>query len=136
MAVGVVLMVLGALQVSAADQPPAPPKPFRYSAKGHRDPFIPLVRNGRLVPWRGGSLDPTKPVLHGILWDPRGHSFAMINDVEVTVGERVDAYRVVEIREDAVVLRDEMGELIVLQIEFETPSPDHPPRTTKGGEHP
>ncbi len=134
MVVGMVLTVLGAMPVWSADPPPAPPKPFRYSAKGHRDPFIPLVRNGRLVPWRGGSLDPTKPVLHGILWDPRGHSFAMINDAEVTVGETVDSYRVVEIRQDAVVLTNEMGEPLVLQIEFETPSSDRSPGTTTGGE--
>lgn len=134
MVVGAVLTVLGAMVVFAADQPPGPPQPFRYNAKGHRDPFIPLVRNGRLVPWRGGSLDPTKPVLQGILWDPRGRSYAMINDAEVMVGETVDSYRVVEIRQDAVVLADEMGERVVLQIEFETPSPDRSPRTTTGGE--
>ncbi len=106
---------------------------FRYNPKGHRDPFMPLVRNGQLV-GTGGKTPQTfsQPVLYGVLWDPKGHSIAIINDTEVRVGETVDGYQVKQIREDAVVLSNG-GEPLVLQISFEASRPSSPD-TTNGGE--
>lgn len=77
--------------------------PFSYDAQGKCDPFVPLVRNGQLVPCRPQPPRATL-TLQGIVWDPAGESVALIDDREVKVGDRVDDYQVVEIRHDAVVL--------------------------------
>ena len=91
---------------------------FIYDAKGKRDPFIALVREGHLVgPGSGGLVgaDFSTLTLTGILWDPTGHSLALINETEVRVGDRLGEYQVQEIRPDAVVMvRD--GKPIVLQL--------------------
>ncbi|MEE8536789.1 MAG: hypothetical protein V3S71_02195, partial [Acidobacteriota bacterium] len=63
--------------------------PFRYDSNGQRDPFIPLVRDGRLVGVEVGlRVNAGRPVLYGVLWDPGGHSIALINDGEVQVGDQ------------------------------------------------
>ena len=93
---------------------------FLYDGKGRRDPFVGLVRDGRLVGApRTRKLEPLKPVLYGILWDSDGKSIALINDVEVNVGDKVGGYRVEEIRPDAVVLAREGGRQIVLELAFD-----------------
>lgn len=109
-----------------------------YDSKGKRDPFVALVRDGRLV---GSTTEASPrmgstPLLAGILWDPGGHSIALINDTEVTVGDTIGGYQVAEIRQDAVVLvRGE--ESVVLQITFEeTGKPKQPQDIPRGGERP
>lgn len=109
--------------------------PFRYDSGGRRDPFVPLVRDGRLVAATAGArVESSTPVLYGILWDAGGGSIALINDAEVKVGETIGGYRVKEIRQEAVVLDNE-GEPLVLQIAFEQP-PKRSSGTTTGGEGP
>ena len=57
--------------------------PFHYEAKGRRDPFVPLVRDGHIVSTSGGVRgDSSKPVLYGVLWDPGGNSIALISQRE------------------------------------------------------
>ena len=112
-----------------------------YDPKGHRDPFVALVRDGRVVGVPTARATETlRPVLYGILWDPAGRSsLALLNDKEAKVGEQVGAYRVEEIRQDAVVLTREDGEPVVLQVSFETPEAASPPpgaARAKGWEHP
>jgi len=114
----------------AADQQD---QPWSYDPKGKRDPFIPLVRDGRIVSVTGDLSSPgaSVPLLAGILWDPGGHSIALINDTEVMVGETVSGYQLAEIRPDAVVLvRD--GEPLVLQITFEEPVKSLPALSAPG----
>ena len=111
-------------------------EPFQYDPKGHRDPFVALVREGRRVDAQPGRrVESSRPVLYGILWDPGGHSLALINDAEVNVGDTVAGYKVSEIRRDAVVLTNG-GEPVVLQIAFEERPSDLPSGTTTGGEGP
>jgi len=100
-----------------------PSLPFRYDAKGRRDPFEPLVKDGRLVPALTDAFDVhgDKPLLRGILWDAGGGSLALLNDGEYKRGDMVDGYKVVEIHRDAVVLVSG-GNRTVLQISFESPS--------------
>ena len=132
-AVGMALILIAAAIAgprTEAEEAAPIPEAFTYDPKGNRDPFIALVREGRLVGSKPGStFDFSKPVLYGILWDPGGHSIAMINDMEVKVGDALGPYEVEEIRQDAVVLSG-VGEPLVLQLDFETPSPS----TTKEGE--
>ena len=130
---GVILTLHGAASLWAAEEAPKQSEPFRYDSKGRRDPFLPLVRDGRIVSRMGDSDRASEtPILYGILWDPGGKSIALINDGEVKVGDRVNDYEVKEIRPDAVVLSNG-GEPVVLQITFEAPPPKLSPRTTKGG---
>lgn len=112
-------------------------EPFTYDPAGHRDPFVALVRDGRLV----GSVTQTgrvagdRPVLYGILWDPGGRSIALINDVELKVGDTVAGYQVAEIQRDAVVLTNG-GEPLVLTISFDEPVTPLAGDTPRGGKKP
>ena len=117
------LVMTSASSVRAAEAKAKPPEPFHYDAGGRRDPFVPLVRDGRLVNAAdSNSLEPSRPVLYGVLWDSGGRSIALINNMEVKVGDMVADYRVLEIRQNSVVLGNG-GEPVVLQITFEaTPS--------------
>jgi len=110
---------------------------FRYDPHGRRDPFVSLVRDGRLVATIPGTrLESSRPKLSGILWDPGGQSIAIINEEEVRVGDTVIGYKVLEIREDAVVLTNG-GVPMILEIEFEAPPEEaSKERTTTGGEKP
>ena len=135
--VGVILLATGSAEAgqSSVKQAPAIEQgvPFRYDAGDRRDPFMPLVRDGRLVAIGPGMrLGQSTPVLYGILWDPAGRSIALINDAEVKAGDRIGDYEVKEIQHDAVVL-DNGGEPVVLTITFD--APPHPSSdTTMGGE--
>ena len=124
--------------VPAQKQSPNPPQPSVYDAHNRRDPFVPLVREGRVL---GGSSETTmgdcsQPTLGGILWDPSGHSIALINDSEFKVGDLLSEcdYRVAEIRKDAVVLSRE-DESIVLRIAFEDEAKPKK-QTSTGGKRP
>ncbi len=111
---------VGALHVGPLRAEPQKPS-GSYDAKGKRDPFVPLVRDGRLVSTSTDAAASAKPsdiFLAGILWDPGGRSIALINDAEVTVGETINDYQVLEIRQDAVVL-DRGGNPVVLQLMFD-----------------
>ncbi len=94
------------------------------TASRKRDPFIPLVRDGRLlsVASKTPRVSDVPLSLSGILWDTGGQSIALINETELRVGDTIHEYRITEIREDAVVLiRD--GQSVVLQISFDEPRP-------------
>lgn len=126
-----VSLVCGAITVAA--EPAAEPATFTYDSAGRRDPFSPLVRDGKLVSTMPGATgDGSTPTLYGILWDPGGNSIALINDLEAKVGDTVSGYMVKEIRQDAVVL-DGGGELKTLRIEFPTAAPKASPDATRGG---
>ena len=108
--------VCGAEQAVAEQQRSSTP----YDANGKRDPFVPLLRDGRFVGSAGSpsTTHPSDLLLSGIVWDPAGRSFALINETEVAVGETIGGYQVIDIRRDAVVLvRD--GKPLMLQMSFE-----------------
>lgn len=119
----------GDLRAAAPSQPNAGEEAaFRYDAKGRRDPFAPLVRDGHIVSMSSGMRgDSSKPVLYGVLWDPSGNSIALINDGEARVGDAVGEYHVIEIRKDAVVLSSG-GEPVVIELAF-----DAPPKSAASG---
>lgn len=109
----------GAGALSAAEAP---------VPQGKRDPFVPLVRNGRLVGMaRSSTQVGALPTLFGIVWDPQGPSIALLNDGEAKVGDTVEGYKVLDITRDTVTLGNG-DEPIVLQISFEEEEP------LKGGE--
>jgi len=107
---------------------------WRYDAKGHCDPFFPLVQDGKAIPCATNQSGPdvTGPLqLGGILWDPGGHSIALINGTEVKLGETVEGYQVSEIRQDAVVLTRDGQQPVVLQISYDEPEA-HAPTPQRG----
>jgi hypothetical protein len=131
---GVAVVMVSAALVWAAQEASEKREAFSYDPAGHRDPFVPLVRDGRLVGVAPpGAKGTDKPVLYGILWDPGGQSIALINDGEVKVGDTIAGYRVQEIRQDAVVLTSG-GVPVVLEIAFDTPPSTLAPGATTGGE--
>jgi len=132
--VGSALLGLGlGASRAAAEEDSKKPKGFYYDPGGHRDPFVPLVRDGRLVGIaQSASKETLTPVLYGILWDPGGQSIALINDGEAKVGDTIAGYQVKEIRKDAVVLSNG-GKPLVLQIVFDALPAKTSPGTTTGG---
>ena len=128
-----------AATVWAANEPAVPKRTTSlvYDAQGRRDPFVPLVKDGRLLgvaPERQAATE--APVLYGILWDPSGKSIALINDLEVKVGDDVGSYHVMEIRQDAVVLTREGGEPVILKLAFEPLTPETSSTTITGRSDP
>lgn len=124
-------LLMGAGLLLAAG--PASADPGSYDSHGKRDPFIPLVHDGRFVAVTGGmSTAASVSDLHlaGIVWDAAGSSIALINETEVKVGDQIGEYQVAEIRQDAVVLLKD-GKPIMLQLTFDTPTPSQEQR---GGE--
>jgi len=112
--------------------------PFHvYDRHGKRDPFIPLVIDGQMVTVTDTDEDATADAstlkLIGILWDPGGHSLALINENEAQVGDRINGYQVTEIRQDRVVLKSASGTVVVLEISFDTPT-KKPNEATKSNE--
>ena len=96
------LAIAGGALPAAAGEPLEQREPFRYDSKGRRDPFAVLVRDGRFVGVaQDRQAETSRPVLYGILWDPGGHSIALINDLEARVGDTINGYQVKEIRQDA-----------------------------------
>lgn len=76
---------------------------FIYDDKGNRDPFIPLIGEvgkgiiGKKVPYIEGIY------VEGVIWDPAGESFVIINDEIVSVGGIVGDFEVVDIGEAFVI---------------------------------
>ncbi|MBU0549087.1 MAG: hypothetical protein KJ838_02040 [Candidatus Omnitrophica bacterium] len=75
-----------------------------YEDKGRRDPFIALVTpDGRLL-----NLEPVgserKIVLEGIIYDPKGPSYVIINDQILSVGDFISGQAIFKIEENKVIL--------------------------------
>lgn len=135
-----VLIMASARAGWAAEANVKEPAPFQYESGGHRDPFVSLIQEESRAGAAGNSTtaESLKPILHGVFWDPEGRqSIALINDQELGVGDLVEGYRLLEIRQNGVVL-EKGGEPMVLEITFETP-PSKPssgasPGASAGGE--
>jgi hypothetical protein len=137
LALGGVLCAGGEAGWAATESPAQDNTPFRYDPKNHRDPFVSLIRDGRLVTATATQkIVMSKPMLYGILWDSGGRSLALINNEEVGVGDLVGGYRVKEIRQDAVVMAADGGEPFVLDITFESVAPAEATQAATGEERP
>jgi hypothetical protein len=90
-----------------------------YDAEGKRNPFIPLVsEEGKLLRLTGSTPEPAKadqdmepgmsvmhPCVQGIVVDPRGSSFAVVNDEIVKEGDAIGDYQIVKIAADRVIFQ-------------------------------
>lgn len=119
-----IILAIGAAAASPRlhAEPAEPPAYPAYEAQARRDPFVPLVRDGRLIAPKGGGEFSTLTLV-GILWDPGGQSIALINDTAVKAGDVLGDYQVQEIRQDGVVLMRD-GKPVVLQLSFEETTPE------------
>ncbi len=98
-------------------------KPFKYDAKGKRDPFIPIFSG---EPKSFNTLESIGAMedlmLEGILWDPNGNSAAIINGSILKEGEAANNVRILKITPKSVyvVINDKTYEL-KLQVKEELP---------------
>lgn len=77
---------------------------FVYDSKGRRDPFLPLVSSeGYLINTEPFS-DASEVKVEGIIYDPKGTSFAILNTQVVKAGEKVGAFEVLKIEKNRVIL--------------------------------
>ncbi len=93
-----------------------------YTGDDERDPFEPLVRLTTRPSTPAREETPAQPApvtlpymtLYGIIWDPET-PIAMIDGIDVHVGDRIKGARVTEIRIDRVILeyREKQFELTV-----------------------
>lgn len=111
---GIIALFLGIDCVSAQ------PIEGKTAIKAARDPFLPLVtEDGRLLEWEGSSSDSNNTwTLEGIIFDPQGDSYAVINNDVVKAGDVIDDYQVSQIQPDKVILkRDDQSVEIELRKE-------------------
>lgn len=82
---------------------------FIYDSKGKRDPFIPLITDKvRFGVGMTGIETIDDITLEGIVWDPAGDSFAIINGVIMREHEQVNNVRITKIASNAIsILIDE-----------------------------
>jgi hypothetical protein len=93
-----------------------------YTGDDARDPFEPLVRLTSRMSTPAREEEPAEPApvtlpymtLYGIIWDPET-PIAMIDGMDVHVGDRIKGARIVEIRINRVILeyREKQFELTV-----------------------
>lgn len=93
---------------------------FKYDPKNKRDPFSPLIGpNGEyLTPFSGlKSIGDMR--LEGIIWDPKGDSYAIINGEVVKEGDYLAGALVSKIHSKEVVILLEEEEFTLVLIEEE-----------------
>ena len=70
----------------------------------HRDPFLPLIdEDGRFLSLEKQTTE-AKYDLEGVIFDPRGSSYAIVNGNVLELGDNINEYKVLSIEEACVVL--------------------------------
>ncbi len=83
-----------------------------YNSQERRDPFIALVtKDGRLLKLEIRRSD--KIELEGIISDPQGLSYAIVNKEIVSIGDWIGEYQVYKIESEKVIFLKEVKELEV-----------------------
>ncbi|NQT96070.1 MAG: hypothetical protein HQ572_06420 [Candidatus Omnitrophica bacterium] len=78
---------------------------FVYESGGRRDPFVPLVnKEGKLMVTYGVISSINDVVLEGILYDDKGQSVAIMNDLVLKENDQVGSIIVKKIERDRVIL--------------------------------
>jgi len=79
---------------------------YRYDSKGKRDPFIPLITSEvttSMVLQSVETIDDIK--FEGVIFDPLGKSFAVLNGEVVKEGDKVSNIEIVKIYNHAITLK-------------------------------
>jgi len=86
---------------------------FVYGDHNRRDPFWPLLSPSGAILSYDNNLDFSDVVLEGIIYDPKGDRFAIINSKVVKMSDNVGGFLVVLIEKDRVVLSKDGQEFIL-----------------------
>jgi hypothetical protein len=79
--------------------------PFTYESRGRRDPFIPLItKDGRTLTAYSDIISISDVVIEGILFDLKGGSVVIINDIILKQADSISDIVVEKIEKDYVVL--------------------------------
>lgn len=84
---------------------------IRYDSNGRRDPFLPLVGPGALVSGLGSGGKGLE--VSGIVFDPKGASYALIGGEIYREGESLGGVKVIGILTDRVVFLQEGEEVVI-----------------------
>ncbi len=86
---------------------------FVYSIKNNRDPFLPLVTPDGYIT----NLEPQSEIsdinLEGIIFDPKGASFAVINGNVIAENALVGKFKIVGIKKDKIILQNDQKTYII-----------------------
>jgi hypothetical protein len=77
---------------------------FVYDSKGKRDPFLSLVSPEGFLLKLSSSSETSELSVEGIIYDPRGKSYAIINSEVVKPGDAIGKYELISIEKNKVVL--------------------------------
>ncbi len=77
---------------------------FMYDSHGRRDPFWPLVSSSGAILSYDDSLQFSDMVLEGVIYDPDGERFAIINSRVVKIEDRIGGFVVTAVNQDSVTL--------------------------------
>ncbi|MFH1655606.1 MAG: hypothetical protein ABH954_03240 [Candidatus Omnitrophota bacterium] len=98
--VGVVFILISVNFVYAQEQADN----FVYDSKGKRDPFLSLVSpEGYLIKIEPFS-ETSEINIEGIIYDPRGSSYAIINSEVVKPGDVIGRFEIIGIERNKVIL--------------------------------
>lgn len=87
---------------------------FAYDAHEKRNPFLPLVsQDGRILEPQVSRKRDGEIYLEGVIYDPGGSSYAVINGEIVRPGESTGAYQLIRIGPQKILLSKEGKELEV-----------------------
>ncbi|MFC1806847.1 hypothetical protein ACFL0T_00565 [Candidatus Omnitrophota bacterium] len=77
---------------------------FIYKSKGARDPFVPLAsKDGKLVVTHGAISTVNDIFLEGIIYDPKGDSVAIVNDLIVKENDTIGTITIKKIESESVI---------------------------------
>lgn len=100
---------------------------IRYDGAGRRDPFVPVLGNSAKEA-NGGEIQ-----VEGIVYDPKGGSYALINGQVYREGESLDDSQLVKIMPDRLILTQNSEE-IIMWLHEETLSQEKQMETTPSNE--
>lgn len=83
---------------------------FRYDKGARRDPFVPVAASDGFA--TGGGLD-GRSVVEGIVFDPKGGSYAVIGGEIYREGESVKDSKLIRILPDRVIFLQDNEEMVI-----------------------
>lgn len=102
----VILSILIPVSVVFGEEEPKKEAGFTYTINNTREPFMPLVSaDGTIV-----NLEPQSDIadihLEGIIFDPGGKSYAVINGNVIAENDLVGNFKLKEIKKDKIILQN------------------------------
>ncbi len=80
---------------------------YIYDSQGKRDPMLPLISKEGVILLTKDKVGLSDLYLEGIMYDPGGNSFILVNGKVFKKGDVIDAFKIEEIKEEEVSLSKE-----------------------------